>query len=229
MNAREADAMDATQPTTETSSAGRLPIAVLVSGSGSTLGALADAAERGELDASIELVVASRPDAYGLERARARGIPHRTVSRKAHGDTESFSEAIFGAVRASGARLVCMAGFLSLLAIPEDYEHRVINVHPALLPSFGGPGMYGRRVHEAVLEAGCKVSGCTIHFADQSYDTGPILVQRCCRVAEDDTPETLAERVRAEERAGYVEAINLVAAGRVRIEAGRARIDPAEA
>src|SRR4029453_6931345 len=121
----------------------------------------------------------------------------------------------------SGAALVCMAGFLQLLPIPDDYYHRVLNIHPALLPAFGGKGMYGRRVHEAVLAAGVKVTGCTVHFADDSYDTGPILVQRCVPVKEGDDADALAARVFEAECEAYPEAIRLIASDRVTIQGRR--------
>jgi formyltetrahydrofolate-dependent phosphoribosylglycinamide formyltransferase len=207
--------------------AGPLPIAVLISGDGGTMAHLARQTAQGRLDAEIRAVIASKPEAGGLPRAQRAGLAAESVPRRDCVDVDAFSEAVFERVRAAGARLVCLAGFLSLLRIPEDYTHRVINLHPALLPSFGGQGMHGRYVHEAVLAAGCKVSGCTVHFADQQYDSGPILVQRCCRVAEDDTAHTLARRVRRQERIAYPQAIQLLAEDRAQIdEHGRARVLP---
>ncbi|MFA6240640.1 MAG: formyltransferase family protein, partial [Candidatus Hydrogenedentales bacterium] len=127
-------------------------------------------------------------------------------------------------VRKHNADLVVLAGFMSLLDIPADFENRVINVHPALIPSFCGKGMYGHHVHEAVLAYGAKVSGCTVHFANAKYDEGPILLQESVPVLEDDTPDTLAERVQAKERELYPKAIQLIAEGRVRVEGRRVRI-----
>src|SRR5262249_1110183 len=126
-----------------------------------------------------------------------------------------FGRRIFDLVRQSGADLVCMAGFLQLLPIPDDFRGRVMNIHPALLPAFGGKGMCGRRVHEAVLSAGEKGSGCTVHFAGREYDHGPIIVQRTVPVLEGDTPETLAARVFEQECEAYPEAIRMVAEGRI--------------
>ena len=123
--------------------------------------------------------------------------------------------------------LVCLAGFLSLLHIPDDHRGRVLNIHPSLLPAFGGLGMYGRRVHRAVMDAGVRVSGCTVHLADEAYDTGPILVQRCCPVELDDTPETLKKRVWEEEKTAFPEAIRLVAEGKHRLEGRRLVRGPA--
>lgn len=206
-------------------------LAVLISGRGTTMVNLARRIDAGELDARISVVIASNDTAAapGLERARDHGLPAFAVPRKGYDSVEAFSEHIFGLVRDAKADLVCMAGFLSLIRIPDDYAHNVINIHPALLPAFGGQGMYGRHVHEAVLDAGCKVTGCTLHFADQEYDRGPILIQRTCCVADDDTPQTLAARVAEQEAEAYPEAIGLIAAGRVTIEGRRTRVAPATA
>ena len=139
------------------------------------------------------------------------------------GDVASarFTDDVWSAVRAFAPDLVCFAGWLHLLPIPADFRHRVLNIHPALLPAFGGKGMYGRHVHEAVLAAGAKVSGCTVHFADDSYDTGPILVQKCVPVKEGDDAEHWPRRVFAAECEAYPEAISLLASGRVRVEGRR--------
>jgi phosphoribosylglycinamide formyltransferase-1 len=134
---------------------------------------------------------------------------------------EPFNQQVWEAIRAAGADLVCLAGWLHLLPIPNDYRYRVLNIHPALLPAFGGRGLYGLRVHQAVLQAGVKVSGCTVHFADESYDTGPIIVQRCVPVLDDDTPQTLAARVFAAECQAYPEAIRRIASGRYRLQGRR--------
>jgi folate-dependent phosphoribosylglycinamide formyltransferase PurN len=120
--------------------------------------------------------------------------------------------------------LICLAGWLSLLIIPPQYAGRIINIHPSLLPSFGGRGMYGHRVHQAVLDAGCKVSGCTVHFVDATYDTGPIIVQRACPVLEADAADELAHRVFEEEKIAYPQAIRLFGQGKLRIEGARVRV-----
>jgi formyltetrahydrofolate-dependent phosphoribosylglycinamide formyltransferase len=187
---------------------------------------LADHIDSGRLSAKILLVIGSKPDAYGLTRAQNMNLPTAVVRRKDFPDDEQFSDCVFRRIREAGAQLVCLAGYLSRLVLPPDYAQRVINIHPALLPSFGGQGMYGRHVHEAVLAAGCKVSGCTVHFCDQEYDTGPIIVQRTCPVLEDDTPDTLAERVFEQECIAYPHAISLIAAGRVKIVGRRTVISP---
>jgi phosphoribosylglycinamide formyltransferase-1 len=189
-------------------------IAVLLSGGGTTLQNLIDRIANGRLAASIVQVISDQTTAYGLIRARESNLPTAVVSRKECASPEEFSRRIFELVRQSGADLVCMAGFLQLLPIPDDFRGRVMNIHPALLPAFGGKGMYGRRVHEAVLAAGAKTSGCTVHFADNEYDHGPIIVQRTVSVLKDDTPETLAARVFEQECAAYPEAIRMFAEGR---------------
>jgi len=203
-----------------------LRIAALISGGGTTVQNVAEAIQAGKLNASIVTVISSRPGVKGLERARDLDLPTNVVNRKDYADVEAFSEAIWDIVRGVEADIVCLMGFLSLIRIPDDYAERVVNIHPALLPSFGGHGLYGHHVHEAVLAAGCKVSGCTVHFADQTYDTGPIIVQRTCPVLEDDTADTLAARVFAEERKAYLETLQLLAAGRVEHQGNRVRIVP---
>ncbi len=212
-----------------------LRLAVLISGGGTTMVNLAERATAQEparrLHAQISVVIASNDTAAakGIARAHDLKLPTFVVPRKCYDSTESFSAHVFGLIRDAGAELVCLCGFLSLLRIPDDYADKVINIHPALLPAFGGKGMHGHHVHEAVLAQGCKLTGCTVHFADQTYDTGPILVQRSCPVLEDDSPETLAARVFEQECEAYPQAINLIAAGRVTIEARRTRIAAAPA
>lgn len=192
-------------------------LAALISGGGTTLQNLLDRIAMGRLNATIAGVVSSRADAFGVERARRAGIPVEVVTSR----SARFTDDVWSAVRAFAPDLVCFAGWLRLLPIPADFRHKVLNIHPALLPAFGGKGMYGRHVHEAVLAAGVKVSGCTVHFADDSYDTGPILVQKCVPVKEGDDAETLAARVFAAECEAYPEAIALLASGRVRVEGSR--------
>lgn len=201
-----------------------LTLAVLLSGSGSTLQNIIDCIAEGTLNARVVCVIASRVDAYGLERARKYGIPNFLVARRAFSDTAAFSDAVWSEIRRHDIELVVMAGFMCLLEIPDDFENRVVNVHPALIPAFCGKGMYGHHVHEAVLAYGAKVSGCTVHFANANYDEGPIIMQGVVPVLEDDTPDSLAERVQAKEREIYPQAIQLIAEGRVRVEGRRARI-----
>ena len=195
-------------------------LAVLISGGGTTLKNLIDRIGAGTLPARIERVVCSRPDAAGIAHATAAGIGVHIVDRKAFDDVAGFSRAVFEKIGA-GVDLVCLAGWLSLLEVPAGYAGRVMNIHPALLPSFGGRGMYGRRVHQAVLDSGCTVSGCTVHFVDEGYDTGPIILQRTCPVLDDDTPQTLAHRVFEEEKQAYPAAITLFQQRRLRLEGRR--------
>ena len=184
-----------------------LPIAVLLSGGGTTMVNLADRIADGSLDARIKLVVASNDQAGGIAKAQGLGLPCEVVRRKDYPDKHAYSATVFDLVRGAGCELVCLAGFLSLLVIPDDFENRVMNIHPSLLPAFGGKGMHGLHVHEAVITAGETVSGCTVHFADNTYDTGPIVLQRTCPVWADDTPEALAARVFEQECEAYPAAI----------------------
>ena len=190
-------------------------LAVFLSGGGTTLQNLLDRIADGRLEAAVACVVSSKAGVAGLERAGRAGVPAFVVERKACSSREEFSARILGHCRDAKAELVCLAGFLQLLPVPPDFEGRVMNVHPALLPSFGGKGYHGLHVHEAVLAAGVKVSGCTVHFADNEYDHGPIILQRTVEVRGDDTPESLAERVFAAECEAYSEAIRLFAEGKL--------------
>ncbi|HED65490.1 MAG TPA: phosphoribosylglycinamide formyltransferase [Planctomycetes bacterium] len=189
------------------------PIAVLVSGGGRSLENLAECIARGELDARIALVLADRPGTGAFERAERLGLSTHLVDRRAFDGAAAFSRAVFGALDASGARLACLAGFLRLLRIPPAWSGRVINIHPSLLPAYGGKGFYGHHVHEAVLAAGEKESGCTVHFVDDQFDHGEPILQRRVPVLPGDTAETLAARVFEEEKRALPEAIRLVLAG----------------
>ena len=199
-------------------------LAVLISGGGTTMLNFLEKIRAGELKAEIALVIASREGIAGIERARAAGLPCEVIVRKQFDSVASFSEAIFDHCRAAKVDLVTLAGFLSLIHIPPDYQHRVLNIHPALIPAFCGHGFHGHHVHEAVLDRGAKVSGCTVHFADNEYDHGPIVVQRAVPVLEGDTPDTLAARVFTAECEAYPEAIRLFVEGRLMITDGRLRI-----
>jgi formyltetrahydrofolate-dependent phosphoribosylglycinamide formyltransferase len=202
-------------------------IAVLLSGSGTTLQNLLDRIVGGSLPVEIAVVVSSRADAYGLERARRAGVPVGVVARKAYGDVDGFNDALHTALEPYAVDLVVLAGFLSLFQPRARYAGRVMNIHPALVPAFCGAGFYGRKVHEAVLASGVRVSGCTVHFADDLYDHGPIILQGTVPVLEDDTPDTLAARVHGLENELYPEAIRLWAEGRLAVEGRRVRILPA--
>ena len=196
-------------------------LAVLISGGGRTLLNLHQRIEDGSLRAVIATVVSSREDVAGVERSREAGLPTLVIERRGL-TSDAFQRELTHAV--AGADLVCMAGFLSLWRIPDEFYGKVINIHPALLPQFGGAGMYGRRVHEAVLAAGKTISGCTVHFCDNQYDHGPIILQRTVPVLPDDTADTLAGRVFEQECIAYPEAIRLFADGRVSLHAGVVRI-----
>lgn len=199
------------------------PIAVLISGSGTTLQNLIDRVADGTLPARIVQVVSSKPNVRGIDRARAAGLPVEVVARKAFPTIEAFSERTFHLCRAAGARLICLGGYLQLLRIPDDYRLKVVNIHPALLPAFGGKGMYGQHVHEAVLDYGAKVSGCTVHYVDDQYDHGPVIAQRAVEVRDDDTPDALAARVFAAECELYPAVVRDLIAGRIVVEGRRVR------
>ena len=203
-----------------------MKLAVLLSGSGTTLENLFEKIEAGELPVEIAVVISSRSDAYGLQRATKRGVPTHVFARKKYGSLEEYTDAVFGAVRDHGAEFVALAGFMVMIGIPDDFRNRVLNVHPALLPSFGGKGMYGHLVHEAVLEQGCKVTGCTVHIVNEEYDRGPIVMQKAVPVLEGDTPDTLASRVQAAEREAYPEAVRAFAEGRLKVEGSRGKVLP---
>jgi phosphoribosylglycinamide formyltransferase-1 len=195
---------------------------VCVSGGGTTLQNLLDRIADGRLVAEVVQVVASRPGIGAIERAERAGVA-TTVVERAGKSLAEFSREVFAAIRAARADLVILGGFLHLLAIPEEYRLRVLNIHPSLIPSFCGKGYHGAAVHRAVLATGVKLSGCTVHFADETYDTGPIVVQRAVPVLDEDTPETLAARVFEAECEALPEAIALYAAGRLRVEGRRVR------
>jgi len=199
-------------------------LAVLLSGAGTTLQNLIDRIADGRLVAKIVVVIASRADAGGLERARRAGIPAVVVARKEFPDTDRFNDALHDELAKHDLDLIIMAGFLSQVQLRGRYNGRVLNVHPALIPAFCGKGFYGERVHRAVLEAGVKVSGCTVHFADDEYDHGPIVLQGAVPVLDDDTPETLAVRVHQLENELYPEAIRLWAEGLLDIVGRRVRL-----
>jgi phosphoribosylglycinamide formyltransferase-1 len=196
-----------------------LRLGVLLSGGGRTLGNLTACIRAGELDAEIAVVISSHREAFGLERARRLGLPHEAVDYREAG--AGFSERLAALLDRAGAELVVMAGFIRRWEIPERYRGRIMNIHPALLPAFGGQGLYGERVHRAVLSSGAKFSGATVHFVDDEYDHGPIILQRVVAVLPGDSPETLAERVFAEECKAYPEAIRLFAGDRLEVREGR--------
>jgi len=200
-------------------------IGVLVSGSGSNLQAIIDAIESGKIDARIAVVISDRPGAYALERAQKHGIRAVCIDRGGKKNAV-LNEEISKELEAAGADLVVLAGFLSILdaRVVSKYKNAILNIHPALIPSFCGPGYYGMRVHEAVLRYGVKVSGATVHFVDEGTDTGPVVLQECVRVAPDDDAHSLAERVLKVEHKLLPEAVRLFVEDRIRIEGRRVSI-----
>lgn len=202
-----------------------LRVAVLLSGSGTTLENLIEQQAKGQLDVEIAVVVSSKPSAFGLERARRHGIPAHAVDRRAYRDEPAFNNALHRILDQYQAELLVLAGFLSRLEL-RGYNGRTVNVHPALVPAFSGKGYYGERVHRAVLEAGVKLTGVTVHFCDEEYDTGPIILQEAVPVEPDDSVDSLAHRVQKKERELYPRALQLIAQGRVQVEGRRVRILP---
>ena len=211
---------------TRTGRSRSLPVAVLISGGGTTLRNLLEKVQAGQLDIDIRLVISSNPEARGLQFARDAAIPAIVARQRDSATLEAYSDAIFNPCRTAGVELVVMAGFLKFVPIPSDFENRVMNIHPALIPAFCGKGFYGAHVHEAVLQYGAKVSGCTVHFANNEYDHGPIILQRTVPVHDDDTADSLAHRVFDQECEAYPEAIRLFAAGRLRVEGRICRVLP---
>jgi phosphoribosylglycinamide formyltransferase-1 len=196
-----------------------MKLAVLISGSGRTLKNFIDLAAD-DWPAEICLVISSSPTAGGLKFAQAAGIPWEVIERKDYDSPDSYGAAIFDRCRTAGAECVAMAGFLKLATVPADFENRVVNIHPSLIPSFCGHGMYGERVHQAVLDYGAKITGVTVHFVDNQYDNGPIIWQQPVPVFDDDTAHSLAARVFEAEKEAYPRVLAHIAAGQVKV-AGR--------
>jgi phosphoribosylglycinamide formyltransferase 1 len=186
-------------------------LAVLVSGGGRTLQNFLDLIGAGKLDARVEVVVSSTSNAYALERARNAGIDAHVVRRRDFESQDEFSEAVTAVLDRYEVDLILGAGYLQRYIFPPQYKGRVLQIHPGLLPKYGGQGMYGHHVHEAVLAAGEKESGCTVFIAEHEYDRGPTVVERRVPVLPDDTPETLAARVFEQECVAYPEAVRIVA------------------
>jgi len=202
-----------------------LRLAVLISGGGRTMLNLLDEIKAGRLDAEIRLVICSRSQIAGYEKALAAGMNVKVIRKIDHPEVDDFSDAIAQELDAAGVDLIVQAGWLCLWHIPDRYMWKVMNIHPALLPSFGGKGMWGHHVHEAVLAAGCKISGCTVHFCTNEYDKGPIIVQRPCPVLSRDDADSLAARVFEQECIAYPEAVRLFQQGRIRVIDNLALID----
>jgi formyltetrahydrofolate-dependent phosphoribosylglycinamide formyltransferase len=205
-------------------SPGILRVAVLLSGEGTSLENLFERIESGDLLAQIAVVISSKENTGGLERARRRDIPAIAVPRKDYSDSEAFNDAIHTELDHYNIDLVACLGFLSLFETRGKFDRRSINAHPALIPSFSGHGYYGQRVHEAVIASGVKITGATVHFIDAEYDCGPIILQESVRVLDNDTPDSLAQRVQAAERRLVPEVIELFANGRLAIDGRHVRI-----
>ncbi len=200
----------------------QVPIAVLVSGSGTNLQAIIDQIEAKRLDAKIEVVLSNRADAYGLVCAKNHGLATEVLDHKQFPSREAYDQAVVDILRARGVELVVLAGFMRLLSpvFVKAYSNRIMNIHPALLPSF--PGLH---VQKKAVEHGVRFSGCTVHFVNEECDEGPIIIQAVVPVFPDDTGETLAARILKQEHRIYPQAIQLYAEGRLRVEGRRVRVD----
>lgn len=201
-------------------------LGVLVSGGGTNLQALLDAVADGRLAAEVAVVISDREGVYALDRAAAAGVPTAVVKTADYPDRDAFSAAVAELLARHGVELVVLAGWLKIFTAPllSKYPDRIINTHPALLPSFGGRGMYGHHVHEAVLNYGCKVSGCSVHFVSEEVDGGPLLEQVAVPVKDDDTPDSLQQRILVEEHRALVRAVRWITEGRVHVEGRRVTV-----
>lgn len=201
-----------------------LPIAVLISGGGTTLRNLLQCIDAGQLNAAVRIVISSSATAGGLDFARDADVPTCVVRPSDFASVEDFSTAVFAECRQAHVDLVAMGGFLKRVLIPPDFTHRVMNIHPGLIPAFCGKGYYGHHVHQGVLDYGAKISGCTVHFVDDQYDHGPIIIQRAVPVLDEDTADTLAARVFTQECEAYPQAIQWFAEDRLVVAGRRVRI-----
>jgi phosphoribosylglycinamide formyltransferase-1 len=212
------------QPISSVQNKKSIRLGVLISGGGTTLMNILNYIRKGWLNAEVTVVISSRSEVAGVEKVKNAGLNVKIIRKKDYSDVDEFSKRIEEELVAANVDLVVQGGWLCLWKIPKRFENRVMNIHPALLPSFGGQGMWGRHVHEAVLAAGCKISGCTVHFCTNEYDKGPIIVQRACEVKETDSPDTLAARVFQQECIAYPQAIKLFAEGRIIVQDGKVKI-----
>ncbi|MGI6161705.1 MAG: phosphoribosylglycinamide formyltransferase [Christensenellales bacterium] len=196
-----------------------MKIAVMVSGGGSNLQALIDAQNAGKLGGMIVKVISSSASAYALKRAASYSIASEVVERGDYANRAEYDEAVLSAMDSSGAELFVLAGYMQILSekAVSKYRNRIINIHPSLIPSFCGMGYFSAKVHQSVIEYGCKVSGATVHFVDEGADTGPIIMQRTAPVLEDDDAKTLQQKILKLEHDMLPEAVALIASGRVRV------------
>lgn len=204
----------------------KIKIAVLISGTGRSLKNMIERIKAGSLNAEIKLVVSSSASARGLQYAEEEVIPIEIFERPDFKSQGEFSSAIFDACRKSQIDYVALAGYIKFLDIPDDFANRVLNIHPSLVPAFCGKGYYGDHVHAKALEYGVKISGCTVHFVDQKYDNGPVILQKVVDVMENDTVATLNDRVFEAERSAYPEALQLLADERVKVQGRIVKIAP---
>ncbi len=200
-------------------------LGVLISGGGTTLLNFLDQIRNGQLVAEVPLVIASQKSCTGIDRARNAGLECLVLRPRDFANVQDFSQAVFAELRRARVDLVTLAGFLSLLHIPDDFLWRVINIHPSLIPAFCGHGFYGHHVHEAAIQRGVKISGCTVHFADNEYDHGPIIHQQTVNIPDGCTAEDLSDLVFEQEKTAYPEAIRLLASGRLTIKNRRTYCD----
>ncbi|MHC4544570.1 MAG: phosphoribosylglycinamide formyltransferase [Planctomycetota bacterium] len=213
------------KPVPKTQNKKPIRLGVLISGGGTTLMNILEHIKQDRLNVEVAVVISSRSTVTGVEKAKNAGLKVKIIRKKDFPDVDEFSERVEKELVTANVDLVIQGGWLCLWKIPPRYENRVMNIHPALLPSFGGQGMWGHHVHEAVLAAGCKISGCTVHFCTNEYDKGPIIVQRACDVKHSDTPETLAARVFEQECIAYPQAIRLFEEGKLHFQDGKVVID----
>jgi len=200
-------------------------LVVMVSGGGTNLQAVLDACADGRIPAKVVGVISSKPDVFALERAKNAGVPTKVIKPHDFDDQTSHDEAVIRVIEGFGGQAVVLAGYMSILGTALVNRFPIVNIHPALIPSFCGKGYYGRRVHAAVLEYGAKVSGATVHFVDEGTDTGPIIMQKCVDVMDDDTPETLAARILQVEHEILPKSVALLCEGRLHIEGRRVKIE----
>ncbi len=201
-------------------------IGILVSGGGSNLQAIIDFIEDGKMEAEIAVVISNKPGVFALERASRHGIPALVINHRDYSTVQEYTRAIIDCLTEYRVELVCLAGFLRILdrMLTDAYPNRVLNIHPALLPAFGGKGMYGHHVHEAVIASGAKYSGATVHLVTPETDVGPIVLQGIVTVSDTDTPESLAEKVLKIEHQIFPEATKLILEDRILIEGMRAKL-----
>lgn len=208
----------------------RLHLAFMASGNGTLFESLTTKCRAGELDAEAVLLICSDPSAPVMQRAERLQVPAAVLQRKMFATGDEFADALLAELKRHGADFICLAGYLKLIPpkVVRVFPGRMLNIHPALLPAFGGKDMYGRRVHEAVLNCGCRISGATVHVVDEEYDHGPIVLQRAVFVHQEDTPDTLAERVHRIEHDLYADAVRLFCEDRIRIEGRGVQILPSK-